>query len=358
MRFTRVGGSNFRLFERFEIEPQPGINLILGANAAGKTTVLEALYALGRGRSFRAGSPELLGPAGPEWLVQARARTPGQPELSVGLAWSAEGLQIRMDQADATLQDLVRRVPVQVLEPDSHRLLDEGPAYRRRYLDWGVFHVEHRLFPAWRRYQRALRQRNHALRRGEDRAAVEAWNAELADSGETIHACRLAHVEHLRQPLALEIEALLGPMGWSLELARGWGTDQSLAEALDTHYEQDRRLGTTARGPHRAELKLQLADRSARHQISRGQQKLLIAALLLAQAQLIRARCGVEPVLLVDDFPAELGPAFQDALLASLRRYGGQVFITSIERTPALSSIEKSAMFHVEHGVVSTASLV
>lgn len=358
MRFTRVTGQNFRLFAEFQLDPLPGLNLILGANAAGKTTLLEALYALGRGRSFRGPAPELLGPQGPAWMIQARAATPGQPERSVGLGWSDDGLRIRMDQADATLQELLQRVPVQVLEPDSHRLLDEGPTYRRRYLDWGVFHVEHRLFPAWRRYQRALRQRNHALRRGEDRAAIEAWNPELAEAGEEIHAYRLAHVERLRPPLALEIEALLGPLGWSLDLARGWSAEVTLAEALAAHYEQDRRLGTTARGPHRAELKLRLAERSARHQISRGQQKLLIAALLLAQAQLIRAASGTEPVLLVDDFPAELGPAFQEALVSSLRRYGGQVFVTAIEPTPALSRIEKNAMFHVEHGVVSTASLV
>lgn len=358
MRFTRIAGRNFRLFAEFQFEPLPGLNLILGANAAGKTTLLEALYALGRGRSFRAAPPELLGPAGSEWLVQARAATAGQPELAVGLAWTGEGLQIRMDQADATLQELVRRLPVQLLEPESHRLLDEGPTYRRRYLDWGVFHVEHRLFPAWRRYQRALRQRNHALRRGQDRAAVEAWNGELAQTGEEIQDYRAAHVEALRGPLAAEVAALLGPMDWSLELSRGWPADVSLAQALASHYEADRRLGATARGPHRAELRLRLAERSVRHQISRGQQKLLIAALLLAQAQLIRAQTGTEAVLLVDDFPAELGPPFQAALLEALQRYGGQVFLSAIERTGALESLGKSAMFHVEHGVVLPASLV
>lgn len=358
MHFTRVTGQNFRLFGQFELQPVPGINLILGDNAAGKTTLLEALHALGRGRSFRAAAPELLGAHGPEWLLSGRVAEAGKPEHAVGLGWSDQGLRIRLDQADATLQELAQRVPVQVLEPDSHRLLDEGPAYRRRYLDWGVFHVEHRLVPAWRRYQRALRQRNQALRAGADRAAVEAWNGELAESGEEINAYRLAHLEVLRQPLSAQVEALLGPLEWSLELARGWPAGLSLADALASHYEPDRRLGATVRGPHRAELRLRLAGRSARRQISRGQQKLLIAALLLAQAHLVRARAGVETVLLVDDFPAELGPAFQAALLAALQRYGGQCFLASIEATAALATLGKDPMFHVEHGAVLRRSLV
>jgi DNA replication and repair protein RecF len=356
--FTRVTGQNFRLFERFELEPGPNLNLVLGANAAGKTTLLEALYVLGRGRSFRAAAPELAGPADSGWVVQGRLAVAGQPDLSLGLGWTPAGLQIRADQTDIPLQDLVRRVAVQVLEPDSHRLLEDGPIYRRRYLDWGVFHVEHRFFPAWRRYQRALRQRNLALRVADERAAVEAWNAELAEAGEEVQACRAAHVAALQEPLTAQIAALLGDLAWSLDLNRGWAAGPSLAESLAAHYEQDRRQGMTLAGPHRAELKLRLAGRAAKGHSSRGQQKLLIAALLLAQAQLILAHAGRAPTLLIDDFTAELGPGFQAALLGSLQRYPGQCFLTSIERTPALSAAEKMVMFHVEHGAVSAASLV
>lgn len=358
MRFARVAGQNFRLFGRFELEPQPGINLILGANTAGKTTLLEALYALGRGRSFRGAAPELAGPAEPGWTLHGRLVGDGRPESTLGLGWSPDGLTLRIDQADATLQDLVRRSAVQVLEPDSHRLLEDGPVYRRRYLDWGVFHVEHRFFPAWRRYQRALRQRNQALRAGGERAAAEAWNAELAAAGEEVHGYRADHVHALQGPLAREIAALLGPLEWSLELSRGWPAARTLAEALAEHYEQDRRQGMTLAGPHRAELKLKLAGRVAKRQASRGQQKLLIAALLLAQAELIRAHAGRPPVLLIDDFPAELGPGYQQALLEALRRFAGQCFVTSIERTAALAGVPENALFHVEHGAVSRASLV
>ena len=366
MHFTRVAGENFRLFPTFHLDPRPGLNLLLGANAAGKTTLLEAIYALGRGKSFRGAAPEQAGADGSRWRLQGRLALPAQPQLAIGLGWSPEGLALRLDQADAGLQDLVSRVAVQVLEPDSHRLLEDGPVYRRRYLDWGVFHVEHRFYPAWRRYQRALKQRNQALRSGASRAEVEAWNAELVTSGAEVQECREAHLTHLREGLGETLGALLGPLDWTLELSQGWPHGKSLEAALADHYEQDRRQGKTAAGPHRAELKLKLAGRSAKRQVSRGQQKLLIAALLLAQARLVQQRAGLSPILLVDDFPAELGEPFQRALIGALLAYPGQCFVTSIERTPALSAVMGNAskntpgiaVFHVEHRAISGPSLV
>lgn len=358
MRFARIAAENFRLFSHLEFRPEPGLNLLLGANAAGKTSVLETIHLLGRGRSFRAAAPELAGTAGPHWRVQGRTVAADDSAGQVDVAWSRDGLDLRIGQTSASLQDLVRHVAVQVLEPDSHRLLEEGPVYRRRYLDWGVFHVEHRFFPAWRRYQRALKQRNHALRTGADRGEIEAWNPELVAAGREVHAARVAHVERLRSPLASLIASLLGPLDWSVEMSPGWPPAKTLADALSEHLEQDRRQGKTVAGPHRAELRFKLGGRAAKHQVSRGQQKLLIAALLLAQAGVVEAHTGAPPVLLIDDFPAELGPPFQAALLDALRAYRGQVFLTAIECTHALATLPKSAMFHVEHQAVLQASLV
>ena len=370
MHFTRVAGQNFRLFPAFELRPSAGVNLLLGANAAGKTTLLEAVYALGRGKSFRGAPPEQAGPAGSHWHLRGTLAAAQQPDLAIALDWSPQGLGLQLDHAESSLQDVVARVAVQVLEPDSHRLLQEGPVYRRRYLDWGVFHVEHRFYPAWRRYQRALKQRNSALRAGAPRAEVQAWDAELVASGLEVQQCRETHVQRLRGALGDAVAALLGPLEWSLDLARGWSAEHALDEALAAHYEQDARAGKTNVGPHRAELKLKLAGHSAKRHVSRGQQKMLIAALLLAQARLVREHARLTPILLVDDFPAELGAPFQQALVRALLAYPGQVFITSIERTPALAqgfgkagenapeNTPENAVFHVEHGAVSGPSLI
>ncbi len=358
MHLSRLQGENFRLFEQFELSPNPGLNLILGANASGKTSLLEAVYSMGRGSGFRGPPAESCGHASSQWLIHGRVSSGDSPESALGVAWTPEGLRFRVDQTDATTLELVRRFPVQILEPDSHRLLEDGPTYRRRYLDWGVFHVEHRFYPAWRRYQRALKQRNHGLKSAKTRSEIEAWNTELAMAGEAVHGFRTAQLELLRERLGGEIQRLLGPEEWTLELARGWPADKPLAEALSEHYEHDRRHGKTGSGPHRAELKLKMAGRGVKHHVSRGQQKLLIAALLLSQARLIAERGGTPPALLVDDFPAELGQPFQTALLAALTDYPGQVFLSSIERTEALKSVPESAVFHVEHGRVISAKRV
>lgn len=356
MLLTRVAGRNFRLFEGFEFKPRPGINLIEGPNASGKTSLLEAIYLLARAQSFRSAPPQLAGTAGAHWQIRGDfSAGPGAPDSVASVAWAPGGIEIQIQHATSTVQALVRRFAAQVLEPDSHRLLQDGPAYRRRYLDWGVFHVEHRFFPAWRRYQRALRQRNQALRAGAPEPEVLAWTPELVESGEQVNALRQAHIDALAAPLGKTIGALLPGLEWSLSLNAGWASGETLAAALAAQLPQDRQAGSTAAGPHRAELQLRLAGRSSKHQISRGQQKTLIAALLLAQAALIRQRMGETPALLIDDFPAELGPAFQEALLAQLLDYPGQVFLTAIEVAGALKKVSENALFHVEHGSVSAA---
>ena len=363
MQLTRVAARNFRLFGALEFKPRPGLNLITGANASGKTTILEAIYLLGRAQSFRSAPALLAGGEGAHWQVRGDFISgAGAPETSTEVSWSAEGVQIQIQHATGTVADLVRRFAAQILEPDSHRLLQDGPVYRRRYLDWGVFHVEHRFFPAWRRYRRALKQRNQALRTGAPDSEVVAWNPELIESGEEVGALRTAHLSALNAPLGAALARLLPGLEWSLSLNHGWAAGQGLGDALGGALPHDRRQASTTVGPHRAELQLKLAGRSSKHQISRGQQKILIAALLLAQAELIRQHTQRPPALLIDDFPAELGPAFQEVLLANLLEYPGQVFVTAIEAGGALSVVPKNtpknAVFHVEHGAVSAASLV
>jgi DNA replication and repair protein RecF len=249
-----------------------------------------------------------------------------------------------------SLADAARILPAQIIEPGSHRLLEEGPAWRRRYLDWGLFHVEPSFFPAWRRYQRALRQRNQVLRQGGSRDLVRAWDPDLAEAGELMHSLRAALVEKLLVPLGRMVRQLLDTDAWQLELSRGWSSEESLAETLVSGYSRDLSQGQTMHGPHRAELKLRLHDHAARNRVSRGQQKLLVCALALAQTSLVSEAAGVSPVLLLDDFSAELGAEFQRRLAVALSSYRGQQVVTATDRAAALGA--PAAVFHVEHGRV------
>ena len=349
---AQVGAENFRVFETLSLRFHRRLNFVYGDNAAGKTTLLELVHVLSRGRSFRGSSlQDCAGPAGKHWRLRGRYQQQGDmPPVVVVAAWAqGELAQMRAGQAASRLE-LLREYPVQILEPGLHKLLQDGPSYRRGFLDWGVFHVEHGFHPAWRRYSRALRQRNLALRQRAPDRELEPWTAELAQSGEQVHAYRLAQLEALRPYMERLVPRLLDTDDWSLDLQAGWTAGQSLRQTLDAHLARDRQQGLTQDGPQRAELRLRLFQRQTKTLVSRGQQKQLIAALLLSQCELICETTGSAPILLVDDFGSELGQDYQRRLFQTLRDYPGQLFITSFAPAGVLENIGEGAMFHVEHG--------
>lgn len=352
MAVALLRGENLRLYRHLQIEPHPQLNLIIGDNAAGKTTLLEALFVATRGRSFRAQNlAELSGPAHPAWNAFVELGR-GADRHRVGIGWTRDGTEMRLDEErNARISDVVRLVPMQLIDPLAHRLLDDGPAYRRSFVDWGVFHVEHEFLDIWRRYQRALKQRNRALRESLNIRAVEAWNEELSSTGESLTRMREQHVAATGPTFSLWAERLLGKKAAAIEWHRGWPAEESYRETLTRSIAQHQSIGTTVQGPHRAELKITLADAKAKGRVSRGQQKMLTAAMVLAQAELLIGEGVPAPVLLLDDFASELAPEFQARLAEALAEYRGQKFVTAFE-LPAAFTRNEAAMFHVEQGTV------
>jgi DNA replication and repair protein RecF len=350
MRIERFRGERFRAFTKFDLEAAPGLNLMTGDNAAGKTSLLEAMYVLGRGRSFRSQRAAELSQFGCEdWVLFGKCLASSNAEHRVGLRGGKAGLDIRVDgQSQATLAELAALLPVQRIDADGHALLGEGPGFRRAYLDWGVFHVEHSFLDQWRRYQRALKQRNRALRALAADAVVRSWDEELVAAGERITEMREMHVSSLIPSFETALGKLIDEPGGSLELLRGWPRGKGLREVLRDNLDAHRRLGTTAHGPHRAELLIGGRQRKVSGYLSRGQQKLMVAALVVAQAEQIMKQGSRAPILLIDDFPAELSAGFQQRFGALLRDYPGQRFVTAFEMPQALDRY-CDAMFHVEH---------
>ena len=144
-----------------------GNNLIFGANASGKTSILEAVGYLGRGRSFRgANTRDLVRHGSDEFLVVGKANT-GTRTVSIGVRNSRSGLEVHADgEKRSSAAALAEALPLQIIDPDIHDLVAGGPENRRRYIDWMAFHVEHGYLETWRRFRRALKQRNAALRAG------------------------------------------------------------------------------------------------------------------------------------------------------------------------------------------------
>lgn len=353
MTIRHLGIENFRILENVRLEPSPRLNLIFGDNAAGKTSVLEAVTVLSSARSFRSASlSDLVRHGSDGFRVTGKVEQRDGGVTPLGLQRDSSGVMLRVAGRPASrASELSGRLPVQVIHPDSHILVSGGPKQRRRFMDWGVFHVEHGFLEAWRRYDKALRQRNAALKTGGSMAAASAWDGTLGESAEVIHALRLRHIDALNAVLPRYTRAIAGDHDVSVEYRAGWDTGQPLAEVLGKTRDRDRRRGFTCAGPHRAELVFRVDGHAAENYVSRGQQKMLVVSLLLAQVALFGRSTGRRCVLLLDDLAAELDEAHRSRLLGVLEPMDVQIFITTVSRDVlAVQSWSPVGMFHVEQG--------
>ncbi|GAC1626694.1 MAG: DNA replication/repair protein RecF [Nevskia sp.] len=355
MHFRSARARHFRLLRDEQFELHPKLNYFVGGNAAGKTTVLEALHVLGRASSHRGAAQTLVSDGETAWSLEAAVASEGQdaPPVPVQVRWAGRRLSIELNHRSASLAELVRLVPILVLDPFAHRIIDEGPGIRRRYIDWGVFHMEQQFHPLWTRMNRALKQRNAGLRSQASSRELSGWNRELAAAAVQITAMRVRYVEKLRETVSAYWSSLLGHADWTLRFQSGWKDAQDYLDVLQHNQESDRKLGYTREGPHRAELLILSDNTQLRDRISRGQQKLLVAALILAQSDLYRQQHGSAPVLLVDDFAAELSSDSQKKLLCEFEAYAGQKIIAALDYSEAMRAAKDHYMFHMEHGHIT-----
>ena len=242
--------NDFRCIESAELSFSPEFNLVYGPNASGKTSLLEALAYLGRGKSFRGASTSNLVRHGTNGFVlfgETEAEGPGR---RLGVRNSREGLEVRVDgSSDGGLAALAEALPLQVIDPEVHSLVAGGPELRRRYLDWVAFHEEHDHLQAWRRFRRALKQRNAALKAGSGTATIRSWNAEFVELGEQLDDSRRRALEVAAESLAKYGLGLLGT-DLGFEYQQGWSREKSLGAALEEGLARDRQQGATQHGPH------------------------------------------------------------------------------------------------------------
>jgi len=359
VRVTRLRLADVRRFVEAELRPGPGLNLITGDNGAGKTSVLEALHLLAYGRSFRGRVRDGLVRTGAEavevfaeWREDAGGRS-----RKAGLRHAGQRWEGRLDgEAVGQLGDLCAALAVVTFEPGSHILVTGGGEPRRRLVDWGLFHVEPDFLPLWRRYARALKQRNALLKARVRDNQLDVWDHELAEAGEPLTRHRQAYLDALEPLLQATAADLVPGLGAArLQFQSGWAREGlSLADALLVARDRDLANGFTSVGPHRADWRIDYAALPGREALSRGQAKLTALSVLLAQAERHAAARGEWPVVALDDLASELDRRHQRRVLDRLIASGAQVFITGTEPPPALAGIgSEIAMFHVEQGGVS-----
>ncbi len=357
MSLQKLVIDNFRNLEHVRLEPALHLNLVTGANASGKTSLLEAIHYLAMARSFRTNKPSsIIRYGAPSLQVVATVhRETTDTTTHIGIERQRSGdLTLRVGGQDARSRaEIIEWLPIQIIAAGVPALLEGGPNERRRFNDWGVFHVEHRFMETWRHYRKALQQRNRALREGLAEQLITAWDDELLRYGKQLIQMKSDYIQSLlpfAEPYLATEAHDFGPI--EIEFRPGHPRGQELEEALTQSLNWDREHGYTHHGPHRSDLVIKSDSKPAVEILSRGQQKHLNSALKLAQVHHLRVTTGKHCIVLLDDITAELDQAHTASLLQDLLQLQTQLFVTSLDES-IMDHVPRDVdrrLFHVEHG--------
>ena len=375
-------------------------NVIIGANGSGKTSLLEAIFLLSRGKSFRHHQPKRY-IQHHQNTATVYARLNDSSTLAIQKQADATTI-LRLNQTTVYNQSiLTEQLPTLLIDPSTMDMLEQGSASRRQLLDWLVFHMKQGFHPQWLAYQRLLKQRNSLLKKTSHLTQVQLAELKSWDKGLSNHAALIHHYRERIfaewQPYFAESIAQLLPAyadQLSLSYNAGYDTNVALDIQLNERLEQDLQLGYTRIGNHRADvhvhwrsndsaasnnnlsdtmheadtnLKVAVIKEQAANVLSRGEKKLLITALRLSQLPLLlnnqktnylsndSAHAQVTPVVLLDDITAELDDRAIDILLSTLAQLPCQVFMTSLtdDILPLVHKYwSKPNTFHVKQGQI------
>lgn len=361
MTITSLQISNFRNLTSVHLSPAPqGLNIISGENGSGKTSLLEAIFYLGHGKSFRSSlANRMIKHETDKFSVFSQVVTEMERMIPLGVEREHSGAaRLRIGEKDATsMAQLAEYLPIRIINSQSHQLLEAGPVFRRKYLDWGLFYYNSDFISCWRHYERALKQRNTILRDKRSRSELEPWTNELIKYGLELDQLRKAYIAALLPHIHTFSQALLSFSSIEIAYQSGWSDNSDYAAALQSSILDDYRIGHTQSGPHRADFELVSEGLELRHILSRGQQKLLICAMILAQGMMLAEQEKAGLIYLVDDLPSELDLSGRQKLVSLLSQQKSQIFITTIEKDAICELVlEKmdvpTKVFHVEHGSV------
>lgn len=355
MHITRLNIERVRNLQTVALNRLQPFNVFYGANASGKTSILEAIHLLATGRSFRTHIPKnYIQNNTQDAIVFAQSETE-----KIGMQKLLSGEQLIKVNGDnvATQGQLAKILPLQHLEPQSTDIIDYGAKPRRQMLDWLMFHVEPEFYSTWQFYARALKQRNSLLKSNRylSLSDVEPWNKMLSDYGEILHSLRSTVVDRWKTYFLEDLKILLPDLAIQMEYQSGFHESTGLLNDLTNYHYKDLERGYTEYGPHRADISLKTPIGDADVILSRGQKKLLIMALKLSQIAMLHA-CNKETVVLLDDLTAELDLTAQQRLIERLSQLGSQVFITTLEFESVKTYLHDLSisyqLFNVENGQV------
>lgn len=364
MRLNSLEVTNVRNLQSVILTPHPRTNFIVGSNGSGKTSLLESISLLSNGRSFRSSDARKLITHGSEQLVVfGKVDSDSGRESRVGISKDNVGnTNARLDgERLSKLSILAKVLPSISIDTASVDLIEGGPSIRRTMLDWGLFHVEHSYLEVWSQYRAALRQKNSLLKKSSAISAnqVSYWNAVLCRYGSRLDSERnLYAADLLVHTKRIFHQYFNSDVKLDFKYRPGWNKQEypEYEDCLSNKVNSEIERRSCLYGPHRAELEILWGGTLARDICSRGQKKLLLYGVRLAQISLMIEQTGIAPLLLLDDLPAEMDKKNIENVTRFITEFPCQTFITAINEQAIddtlLAGLKDHAMFHVEHGTL------
>jgi len=351
---------NFRNLITEKLSFHPKLNFITGDNGSGKSSLLESLFYLGHGKSFRSTHLEsLIYTDADSFIVSVKTEN----NIQLGIQRNAQGeSKIKINGAKHTkLSDLAKNFAIQIVTPESFKLFVGGPKERRKFVDLGMFHVKHSFSSLWNDFSRTLKQRNACLKNKVNETQLTYWTDEFCRLSESIAALRKEYIILLREEVSLWMSIVLPSLMDEINIrySQGWNNKKELKEVLNINISKEYERGYSLFGAQKFDIKFLIDNLSIEHRLSRGQQKLFLLALTFAQTSLIAKVNRLKPILLIDDIGAELDHSSRTAMFSAIQQLGCQTMITAIDSValePLMPVNNNYKMFHVKHGQISAMS--
>lgn len=357
MSLIHLEAINFRNLENISLDFKQH-NLFYGANGSGKTSILESIYYLTLGRSFRTHLlSRIVKYETDKFSIFGQIQNnPTILPIPIGIERSNNGsTKIRIaGENKQSFAQLAELQPLQLLNQNSFNLLIGGPKNRRKFIDWGLFHVEQLFFPLWKDVNRILLQRNAAIRQDISYDCLKLWHSELSEYATILNTFREEYITALLPVINELLPQTLGNFKISINYYAGWDLKRNLADILNENIQSDKKAGFAHAGPQRADLKFLINNIPAQDVLSRGQQKLFIFVLQIAQSILLQKQCGKKCIFIIDDFTSELDLEKRKLIVNLLTETQSQIFLAFLTKDDLnelfATNNEKIKMFHVEQG--------